>query len=76
MDNEDITRCENKLISARMDVLEDNGFYGVLLLHLKLSFSDRHETAWSEDGENFFAPIHHVPYPFSLVVFPLFASPF
>lgn len=46
--------CIKKLMNARLEILDTNGFYGLLLLRLRSSLSDRHETAWSEDGDSLF----------------------
>ena len=52
--SEDKIRLYTKrLMMARMKLLMKNGFYGLLLMHVKMGMSFEHETAWVVKGEKF-----------------------
>lgn len=40
-----------RVMTSRMRILVNNGFYGLLLMHLKISVSTKHETAWTDGKE-------------------------
>ena len=43
-----------RFTQARTRLLIRNGFYGLLLMHMKLSLSKEHETAWHDNDERIF----------------------
>ncbi len=43
-----------RLTRSRTRLLIRNGFYGLLLMHMKLSLSKEHETAWHDNDERIF----------------------
>ena len=53
MEVSDKTRKElsRRLLLSRMRILVNNGFYGLLLMHMKISISMEHETAWTDCKE-------------------------
>ncbi len=48
-----IRQYTKRLMMARMKLLMKNGFYGLLLMHVKMGMSTEHETAWVVNGEKF-----------------------
>lgn len=46
--NEKLKEYTRKIMIARMRLLCNNGFYGLLLMHMRMNISDEHETAWSD----------------------------
>ena len=47
----EITR---KIMVSRMRLLVNNGFYGLLLMHMKISLSEDYETAWTDCNDRIF----------------------
>lgn len=45
-----IREYTRRIMLARMKLLCGNGFYGLLLMHVKMGLGTEHETAWTEDG--------------------------
>ena len=43
-----------RLTRSRTRLLIKNGFYGLLLMHMKLSLNKEHETAWHDNDERIF----------------------
>ena len=52
--NEKIKEYTRRLMKSRMRLLCDNGFYGLLLMHIKMNISDERETAWCDLDDRFF----------------------
>ena len=52
--NEKIKEYTRRLMKSRMRLLCDNGFYGLLLMHIKMNISDEKETAWCDLNDRFF----------------------
>lgn len=48
LSNEQIHRLSKKLMLSRMRILCDNGFYGLLIMHLKFTLDDSGESAWTD----------------------------
>lgn len=46
--NEKLKEYTRKIMIARMRLLCNNGFYGLLLMHMRMNISNEHETAWSD----------------------------
>lgn len=46
--NEKIREYTRRIMIARMRLLCNNGFYGLLLMHMRMNISDENETAWSD----------------------------
>ncbi len=38
-----------RILTARMKLLNEQSFYGLLLMHVKMAVSERHETAWTDN---------------------------
>lgn len=51
LSEEKVKLYTRRLMMARMGLLIKNGFYGLLLMHVKIGLSSSHETAWVEKGE-------------------------
>jgi len=47
-------KCTQKLLLARMRLLQNNGFYGILLMHMKFVLADEIETATVDDRKMYF----------------------
>ena len=45
-----IREYTRRIMLARMRLLCNNGFYGLLLMHVKMGLGTENETAWIEDG--------------------------
>jgi len=45
-----------RIMLARMRLLCDNGFYGLLLMHVKMGLSDRYPTAFTDGKDIYFNP--------------------
>ncbi|MBO4415890.1 MAG: hypothetical protein J5824_07925 [Lachnospiraceae bacterium] len=45
-----IREYTRRIMLARMKLLCNNGFYGLLLMHVKMGLGTENETAWIEDG--------------------------
>jgi len=43
-----IKEITRRIMASRMRILINNGFYGLLLMHMKISISDSHDTAWTD----------------------------
>lgn len=54
--NEIMKKCSQKLLLARMRLLQNNGFYGILLMHMKFALSEDLETATVDDKKLYFNP--------------------
>ena len=50
LSEKELRECARRIMTARMRLLCSNGFYGLLLMHIKMNVGTEHETAWS-DGE-------------------------
>lgn len=52
--NKKIKEITRKIMISRMRLLGNNGFYGLLLMHMKISLSEDYETAWTDCKERIF----------------------
>ena len=43
-----------RIMLSRMRLLCNNGFYGLLLMHLKMNLGTEHETAWSDQEDRIY----------------------
>lgn len=46
--NEKLREYTRRLMISRMRLLLNNGFYGLILMHMRMNISDEHDTAWSD----------------------------
>jgi len=46
--NKKLREYTRRIMIARMRLLCNNGFYGLLLMHMRMNISDEKETAWSD----------------------------
>ncbi len=49
-----IREITRRILISRMRLLCNNGFYGLLLMHMKISLSNEHDTAWTDSKERIF----------------------
>jgi len=52
--NQKLKEYTLRLMKSRMRLLCDNGFYGLLLMHIKMNVSNEKETAWTDLNDNFY----------------------
>ncbi|MBQ7564550.1 MAG: hypothetical protein IJT16_11245 [Lachnospiraceae bacterium] len=51
LSEERIRKLSQRIILSRMRLLNDHGFYGLLLMHARISISEEYETAWTDGRE-------------------------
>lgn len=54
--DEKVRECARRLLLSRMRVLLNNGFYGLLLMHMKMSLDNNLETAATDGERIYFSP--------------------
>jgi len=55
--NQKIKEYTRRIMTARMKILSENGFFGLLLMHLKMNISNAHSTAWTDRSDRiYFCP--------------------
>ena len=52
--NEKLREYTRRIMIARMRLLCNNGFYGLLLMHMRMNISTERETAWSDLNDRLF----------------------
>ena len=52
--NEKLKYYTTLLMKSRMRLLCDSGFYGLLLMHIKMNISDEKKTAWTDLNDRFY----------------------
>ena len=56
LSNEQIHNYSKRLMLSRMRLLCNNGFYGLLIMHLKFTLNDSGERVWTDGERLFFNP--------------------
>lgn len=54
--NEIMRDCSRKLLLTRARLLQNNGFYGILLMHMKFALSEDIDSATADDKKMYFNP--------------------
>jgi len=49
-----IKEITRKIMISRMRLLVNNGFYGLLLMHMKISLGTEYDTAWTDCKERIY----------------------
>lgn len=56
LSDEKMRECARRLLLSRMRVLLNNGFYGLLLMHMKMALDEECETAATDGERIYFSP--------------------